>query len=235
MWRAALRKLRKLPKLAGLRKLWTSLPYDGQGLFTPPDSPFGPLRKRAAANFWKRTPWWSRPLLIPMARLGWAVACVSHVWNYARRQELRPRPATRLFVDCVRSGAQPNEALIWRRFFPPPGLHPLPGRAAGRLLSQLGSAADHRLLSDKQATADLLSRASLPVPVLLETIRRGQELDLAGTVWSQPGHLFVKPRHGSAARGAMPVDVLAGNVYRIDGGPIVDASSLEGQTGGVIA
>jgi hypothetical protein len=207
---------------ATLLRLWRSLPYDGQGLFPPADAPLRDLRRRAASNFWKRTPWWSRPLLIPMARLGWVGACIGHVWRYAPP----PRKAPRLFVDCLRSGARPNEALIWRQFFPPPSPHPLPGRAAGRLLSQLGSAAEHRLLADKQAAAELLAKAGLPVPPLLEIIPRGTTIDPAGQVWSQPAHLFVKPRHGWGSRGAMAVEVLLPNVYRIDGGPPVSDDLL---------
>ena len=155
------------------RKLWGRLPYDGQGVFPPAYSALGALRRRAASNFWKRTPWWSRPLLIPMARLGWVAACARHVWDYARSEGLPPRLAPRLFVDCVRSGARPNEALIWRQFFQPPGPHPLPGRAAAVLLLQLGSASEHRLLADKQATAELLAKAGLPTPRLLKVVPRG--------------------------------------------------------------
>src|SRR5579862_1244243 len=161
MWRVTLRKLSK------------NLPYDGQGLFLPANSALGDLRHRAASNFWKRTPWWSRPMLISLARLGWAGACVSRVWKYALRQELLPQLAPSLIADCLRSGARPNEALIWRQFFPPPGPHPLPGRAAAVLLLQLGSASEHRLLADKQATAELLAKAGLPTPRLLEVVPQG--------------------------------------------------------------
>jgi hypothetical protein len=180
----------------------------------------GDLRRLAARNFWRRTPWWSRPLLIPIARLAWAGACVSATWSHIRRLELR------LFVDCLRGGARPSEALIWSRFFPPPHPHPLPGRAGGRLLLQLGSPLEHSLLADKQAAAELLAKAGLPVPCILEVIPRGRTMDPASLVWSQPGHLFVKLRHGWGSRGMMAVDVLFPNVYRIDGGPIIGTDSL---------
>jgi hypothetical protein len=151
---------------------------------------------------------------------------VSHVWKNARAREFSPWPAPWLIVDCLRSGAWPDEALIWRQFFLPRGPHPLPGRAAGRLLSQLGSAAEHSLLADKKVAAELLAREGLPVPPTLEIIPRGKTMGLDCPIWSRPGNLFVKPRHGSAAYGAMAVDVLAPNVYRINSGPAIDAGSL---------
>jgi hypothetical protein len=134
--------------------------------------------------------------------------------------------APRLFVDCLRSGARPNDALIWRQFFPPPGLHPLPGRGAGRLLTQLGSAAEHSLLADKQAATELLAKAGLPVAAILETIHRGGTMDPSSPIWSRPGHLFLKPRHGWGSRGTMAIDVLFPNVFRIDGGPLIGTAAL---------
>jgi hypothetical protein len=111
--------------------------------------------------------------------------------------------APRLIVDCVCSGARPNEALVWRQLFRPSGPHPLPGRAAAVLLSQLGSASEHHRLADKQATAELLAGAGLPIPHLLDVIPRGGAVNASNPVWSRPEGVFVKPRHGSATRGAM--------------------------------
>ena len=177
-------------------RLWQSLPYDGQGLFPSPTGVFADLRQSAAAVFWRRVPWWSRPLLIPLARLAWLVACAGHVWSYP------PGRTLRLFLDCLQSGARPNEAWIWRQFFSPPGVHPLPGRAAGRFLSTLGAAAEHSLLSDKLATGEMLRRAGLAVPTLLGVIRPGTGLPADAPAWTHPGQLFIKPRHGSGGRGA---------------------------------
>jgi Sugar-transfer associated ATP-grasp len=209
-----------------LNRLWRSLPYDGQGLFSSADAALGSLRLQAASHFWKRVPWWSRPVLIPVARLGWFIACIIRTREFARAEKIPRRPAFRLFIDCLRSGANPNEALVWRQFFRPSSPHPLPGRAVARLLSQLGSATERDLLSDKQATAEVLARAGLPVPPLLDIMRSGHAIDPSGQAWSRPGQLFLKPRYGSGARGAMAVDVVASGVYRIDGGPPTGVDSL---------
>src|SRR5258705_484073 len=82
---------------------------------------------------------WSRPALAPLARLAWVVFCLRRTRNFIRPHAL-PAPLTRgLLVECLCTGARPAEAFIWRQFFPSPGRHPLPGRAAGVLLSRLGS------------------------------------------------------------------------------------------------
>src|ERR1700742_2754307 len=142
---------------ASLNKLWWRLPLDGQGLFSPSDlSPGEPalttLRAWSAARFWKRAAWWTRPLLIPAARLAWVVACVSQVCSFAKARTLPSRTARELLVDCLRSGARANEALIWSQFFSlpsqPPGPHPLPERAASVLLSRVGSARERNLLAE---------------------------------------------------------------------------------------
>lgn len=192
---------------ASLNKLWWRLPYDGQGLFSPGDPAMAALRTWSAARFWKRTAWWGQPLLIPVARLAWVLACVSQVCSFAKARTLELGTARELLVDCLRSGARPNEALIWSQFFSSPGQpsgpHPLPGRAAGVLLSRLGSTRERRLLADKQATAELLASAGLASPRLFEIVPGGQEINEAGIHWLRPDLLFVKPRHGSAGRGAM--------------------------------
>jgi hypothetical protein len=153
------------------------------------------------------------------------------VRKFARSQAREPKFARRLLFDCLASGAQPNEAFIWRRFFAQTP-HPLPGRAAGRLLSRIGNKEQHQSLSDKQGTAEALARAGLPVPELLEIIPRGQAPDPTAAAWSQPGQLFVKPRRGSAARGAMAIDVLAPDRYRIANGPLINANLLQKQLSG---
>lgn len=154
---------------AYFEKLWLALPYDGHGLLPPVDPTLAGLRRWAAPGFWKRAPWWSRPALIPwLASPGlYSVSerpAISSVLRRCRR---------RLRADCSLTACRPVEAFIWRQFFPSPGRHPLPGRAAGVLLSRLGSVSQHRLLADKQAAAELLSNAGLPVPRTLQIVPRG--------------------------------------------------------------
>ncbi len=196
LWQSRLWRGRLWQSRLWQSRLWQSLPYDGQGLFPSPTGVFADLRQSAAAVFWRRVPWWSRPLLIPLARLGWVVACAGHVWSYP------PGRTLRLFLDCLQSGARPNEAWIWRQVFLLPGVHPLPGRAAGRLLATLGAAAEHSLLSDKLATGEMLRLAGLAVPTLLGVIRPGTGLAADVPAWTYPGQLFIKPRNGSGGRGA---------------------------------
>ncbi|WP_448190303.1 sugar-transfer associated ATP-grasp domain-containing protein [Azospirillum sp. sgz301742] len=206
--------------------LWTRLPYDGQGLVPPADAALAGLRRWAAARFWQRVPWWSRPPLIPLARLAGAAAAAVRTRRFARRRGLSWPVACRVLGDCLCSGAPPLEAFIWRNAFPSPGPHPLPARAAAAVLPRLGNREEHRLLSDKLAAAEVLERAGLPTPPLLAVIPRGAVLDPSAAPWSRPGPLFVKPRHGWAGHGAMAIDVLEGGLYRIDGGSPVDGERL---------
>ncbi len=155
--------------------------------------------------------------MIPLARLAWGLAALIRVRKFARLQGLEVSQTRKLAADCLCSGAQPVEALIWRSVFSSPARHPLPARAAGTLLSRLGSPDEHRLLADKLATAELLSGAGLATPSLLDTVPRGGSIDPTTSTWATKGRLFIKPRHGSAARGTMAIDSLAGGVWRIDG------------------
>jgi hypothetical protein len=118
-----------------------------------------------------------------------------------------------LLLDCLTSGAAPNEAFIWRTTFAQVP-HPLPGRAAGILLSLTGDPAAHRLLGDKYETDSLLAAANLPVPQLMGLLRKGESSDFNAPLWRRPELLFVKPRFGSAGRGAMSGDAFVRSVRR---------------------
>jgi|SRR6185312_9751370 len=161
--------------MRSLSKFWSSLPFDGQGLLAPGKNlVLNRLRRQSAAAFWSRAPRWSHAVLIPLARFSWLLRIL-----YARP----------LRSDCLLSGATPGEAWIWRRFFSPEERHPLPGRAAGVLLSRLGEPSAHRAFADKLYTAAELSRAGLPVPRSSSSRRS-----------------IVKPRFGSASRGIVVID-----------------------------
>lgn len=189
------------------RKLWTRLPYDGQGLVAPADARLKRLRRRAAADFWRRLPWALRPAAIAVTRLAWTVAGLHRAWRFARRNRLGRSDRRQLAADCLASGAQPLEAFVWRRLFS--SRHPLPARSAGLLLWSLGDPAGHRLLLDKQATGELLQRAGLAVPTIRDVIARGASIDLAKPLWQRPAALFAKPRRGSAGDRTLAFDVPA--------------------------
>lgn len=198
-------------------------PVDGQGL-APPDNPaLAELRRWAAARAWSRVPGWSRPPLVLCARLLWVVVAGRACLRFARDRALPAGEALRLWSDCVLSGAAPVDALAWRKAMAP-APHPLPARAAAVLLPRLGDRAAHAVLADKQATAVLLEAAGLPTPPLLDTIPRGGAADFGRAAWTRPGRLFVKPRHGHAARGTLAVEVAEGTGFRVDGAPIAPAS-----------
>lgn len=205
----------------------TRLPFDGQGLLPSSDPLCAQLRRWAATRFWQRAPLWSRPFLIALARLAWLPVTAVRVKRFSRKFNLSERAAWRLLGDCLSSGAQPVEALIWRRYIRPEP-HPLPSRAASTLLRRLGSAAEHRLLSDKLIAGDKLKDAGVLTPPLLTVLPRGGQIDVSIYPWNTPGVLFIKPRFGWASRGAVAVDVVAPGQYRVGRGQTSPLDALEG-------
>lgn len=148
------------------------------------------------------------------------------VRRFARAVDLPAKAKARLYAHCLHSGAQPLEAWIWHHVFSTTTVHPLPARAAGVLLGELGDPAAMRLLADKLATADLLASAGLSTPPQLAVILRGASADLEASPWLEPSALFVKPRHGAARRGAYAIDVLGGGRYVLGGGQTLDRPRL---------
>ena len=180
-------------------KLLARLPYDGQGLRRPEDARLAALRAWAARLYRQGLPPWLR-LLMPLARLAFAVVTVQRTTAFARRAGLDRRERRTLLMDCLTSGAQPVEAFAWRACFS--SRHPLPARAGGLLLWSLGDPAAHRLLLDKEAAGAMLQRAGLATPAVHAVIDRGSAPDPSLPVWTRPGVLFIKPRRGAGARGS---------------------------------
>ncbi len=216
-----------------LARLLATLPIDGQGLGAPADRDLRALRRWAARRFWQRVPAAARPFCIVLARLAWLVAAPARAAKVARQESLPLRGTVRLAFHALWSGAQPNEAFIWRSVFP--GFHPLPGRAANRLLPLLGDPAQRRLLADKHAAAEFLSGHGLAVPVLHALLPRGRGVGLSDRIWSGQGPLFIKPRHGSAGRGARRVDVTHNRRFRIAGGAPMEHAAFAAWLGARVA
>jgi len=147
--------------------------------------------------------------------------------HYARVRNLSGGDSWRLIWNCLRSGGQPNEVWIWMHCFPGRGLHPLPARAANALFSWLGDAECRKVLSDKLAAAQLLEAAGLRTPTIVRVIARGSvpsvDAEFFGREYSG---LLVKPRHGSAGRGTMSVDVCGEGLFSVNGDAAVGAEAL---------
>ena len=213
---------------SSLRKLWTHLPYDGCGLRRPADPDLAALRRSAESRFWRTIPGLSRPVLVAASRLAWTLAAAVRVHRFGRATQLPRAERFRLLLDCVAAGADPGEALAWRRCVAPEP-HPLPHRSASRVLPHLGSADDHRLLADKLAASEHLARAGLPVPPLLTVLAPAVPVDPAAEPWCTPAALFVKPRFGSGSRGAVSVDVVEPGLYSVGHGRLTNAAGLRRQ------
>lgn len=209
-----------------LGKVWTRLPYDGRGLGSPAEAELAALRRSAQSRFWKRIPWWSRPVAIPLSRLAFLPAAAFRARRFSGALNLPFKIRHRLLADCLWSGADPLDAFIWRQCVAPEP-HPLPGRATSAVLSQVGDTGERRLLSDKLAAAERLQQAGLPTPQLLSVLPPGGNVDPSSSPWCRPGALFVKPRFGCGSRGTMSVDVIAPGLYRIGQRTPTDATGLQ--------
>jgi hypothetical protein len=182
-------------------KLRTRLPYDGQGLAAPTDARFARLRARGAARFWRRVPWVLRGPAIMAARIGWVAAAYWRVQAFLRAAEIDDRAARRLLGDCLATGAQPDEAHVWREVFGGP--HPLPRRSARLVLASLGEPRAHRRMVDREATDALLAHGGLATPLTHAIVRQGGIVDLSRV---PSGPLFVRPRHSLGGRHSFAID-----------------------------
>ncbi len=207
-----------------LGRFWRALPWDGLGWGRSPDPVLSDLRAWAAAS-WRQAqarPW--RPLLGPGARAGWPLAALGPVLAFARARGLDGAATARLYGDCLLTGGGPVDVYVWRSLWG--GLHPLPGRGAGLLLSRLGDSTGHALLADKLEAAERLAMADIPVPVMRGVYRRGAACDVSLLADAAPGQdLFLKPRHGQGGRDAFALTRLDG-VWHMGGRPVSSAELM---------
>lgn len=200
-----------------LKRYWRELPWDGEGWARPYDPALADLRRWAAAQ------WRSEHAPIPSgliwlaSRLLWPLAVAGKVAALARRLPTLARRT--VYADCVRTGASPLEAHVWRSLHATP--HPLPARASALLFSRLGSREDQRLLADKLAAADALSAVGPVFPKLVQRVRSGGAIALADELRTGKA-LFVKPRHGQGGRGGFALDYVDAQ-WRVDGRPISES------------
>jgi len=204
-----------------------AFPPDGRGLFAP-ETEFGEAIRAACDSFWDgRVPRWARWAAVVASGCAWGMFAPLVARRYSRVRNLSPGDFWRLVWTCLRSGRQPNEVWIWSHCFPGRGLHPLPARTASALFTWLGAGECREVLSDKVASARMLEAAGLRTPKIVRVIARGSVPVLGAEFFgSQYSDLFVKPRHGSAGRGTLSVDVFGQGRFSINGGEPVGAEDL---------
>jgi hypothetical protein len=207
---------------------------DGAGVFPGGPETLRRIRRILSRYAWRRVPNWSRPVLIPVSRVVWFFACPLKA-ILAMKTAPAPVSLRDFSAACWigwSRGRQPVETLATR---------PLVGKATGTIRATrkkmarecpgdlqsialwcaLSDPAEVALVSDKLASATLFSNAGFPVPQILAELTPQSPVDLTAPPWTSGTRLFLKSRHGSAARGAAAVLCGPNQSFSVDDGPFV--------------
>ena len=211
------------------QRLLKSLPYDGWGLGREYSPEARRVRRRLASERWRRFPAVARPFLVIVLRGLW----LAYSLELARH--------------AVRGAAPEQRFRLWRRAVKRAWLYgslpritvadasrPMPFNRVGnlddshwvRLWSVLGDRAVDGLVRDKLATAERITSFGAKTPRVFCELARGGTVDSAKLPWPADGMLFVKPRRGAAARGAMSLSRLAGDMYLVNGARLESSATL---------
>lgn len=158
-------------------------------------------------RLWRnRVPGWALPLVVPAARLTWLIACpiiaAAAVW----RLHSTSRLATwiRLTADGWIRGLHPvtsGSPECPDDLVPSCALAGLDDRHWARLWNVLGSRRDQRLAADKLAMAERLGELGIAAPEPVAELPRGMPVRVES--WNGGHRVFIKPRHGLRAQGAL--------------------------------
>jgi hypothetical protein len=211
------------------RRFLRSLPYDGWGFGRERSPEALRIRRHLTSRRWQRFPVFARPFLAIALRGLW----LGYSLELARR--------------AVRGSAPALRFRLWRRavqrawlYGSPPRItiadasRPAPYNRVGelddshwrRLWPVLGDRAVATQVQDKVATAERIAPFGAKTPRVFCEIARGGSVDPAKLPWPADGMLFVKPRHGSRARGAMSLSRLVGEMYLVNGARTENSAGL---------
>lgn len=95
-----------------------------------------------------------------------------------------------------------------------------------RMWQPLGDRDEARLAMDKIASGEKIAALGARTPRQLDEIARGRAVYPATLPWGETGILFVKPRHGSRARGAMSLSKSPLRSYVVNGRRRVSEDAL---------
>lgn len=203
-----------------IKRYWRELPWDGEGWVRTGDPALAALRQWAASQ------WRGGHAPIPSgiiwlgSRMLWPLAAAGQVARLARRLHgFAPRA---VYADCIRTGASPLEAHVWRSLHATP--HPLPAKASALLVARLGNPEEQRLLADKLAAAAALAATGAVFPNLVHRWGSDSPVTLS-TEMRSGAPLFIKPRHGHSGRGTFALDH-AHSGWRVDGHPVSESDLL---------
>ena len=220
-------------------KVWNRLPVDGAAIFPGGPRALRRIRRVLSRHSWRRVPGWSRAILIPASRLVWFFACpvktilavkgspapvswrdFAAAWWYGWSRGRRPAEtlATRPLVGSAEGAIRTCRERMAREY---------PGDLQSvALWGALSDPAEVALASDKVASAMLLSKAGFRVPEILDELAPGKPINLTGAPWTSGARLFLKPRHGSSARGAAAVLCGPSGDFSVNDGPFLSGQQF---------
>ena len=204
-----------------VQRLNRSLPFDAWGLGHEDDSRARAIRHWINTQRWHRFPLFSRWAWKLCLRGLWLLWCPYRTWRLAAMLRLMGKPTHRW--RAVANGwlyaHKPVEELA-----PALQFGQMPALEVGHLRDNhwlmlwplLGQRTSLLLAQDKLALAEKLASMGLPVPHLIKELPKGCLVGLHDLLGTEPQKLFIKPRHGNRAEGAMSLRRLATDRWRVN-------------------
>lgn len=220
------------------RRIIARLPYDAWCCGPVADPLERAVRARINSFGAARFPRVVRLPALGVLRVAWLVWCAYRVRVVVRKllSQNMAEGYWHTLLRCYRQGSLPMEVLA-----PDLMVGSMAALDIGRLADShwlklwraLGHPHSLRLAQDKRAFAQRLAGMGIPVPTQLAEIPQGTSARLWDVLeqlpWSVYGTLFFKPRHGSRAQGAMSVQRLAHDSWRVNGHATLSAAGLSAQ------
>jgi hypothetical protein len=220
-----------------LLKIWYRMPIDGVGIIR-----LGPRSSKDLQTFvtryrWSMLPIWLRPFGFLVIRFAWLFICpVQALIAFRRsRQSISWRTVLRaiwlgwtrgkspfLFIAAYPSIGTGHLASYRREML----FDQLDDLQGGVLLASLAGKNDILLASDKLKSTRALQDLNLPVAPILIELSHATLIDFSAWPWADYKKLFIKPRAGFSSKGAMSVEKIAKNQYKINGSSVLHSSII---------
>ncbi|MDX2346733.1 MAG: hypothetical protein QNK11_07685, partial [Legionella sp.] len=209
-----------------IRKIWYRMPLDGTGLIR-----FGPQISRHFEGVliryrWKTLPIWARPIGYIMTRFAWILICPIQTFT-AVRQSRTPISWQVALYTLWLGWTRGKSPQLFIAAYPSIGtgvlaqhrrnmlVNNLDDRQGGLLFSSLASKKNRTLASDKLTCTNALIDLGLSVAPILMELTSLSQINFSMSPWMNHKKLFIKPRTGSGSQGAMSIERMDDDRFKI--------------------